>query len=301
MLFYGTVLATILLAASWFHRGPEFGGPDFLIDSAFGIPTPPSATPYNALGNIAASALLGGIGLFCVLCAAIYSIRSKSVLPLAVALSGVLGVFPEVFVDVVGGVWYPTVPGNVVFEVLGRKMPYWSLFIWFGYTSIIYFAFRQLENNPATRTLWLLWGGALAVNLVLEEALLNIFPGLYHYYGNQPLVAVLKLPLWWLPCNSLGIMLVVSLAYRFRAALGGWRAWLLLPVMPGCLLAVYGFVALPSWIVVNGHYSWAVTQLGGLATLALGVVAFCLILRLVLERDPFDMAGRGVSGHAARP
>jgi hypothetical protein len=58
---------------------------------------------------------------------------------------------------------------------------------------------------------------------------------------------------------------------------------------------IYGFIALPAWIVTNGDYNWWLTQLGGLATIALGLVAVTLIMKVVLHRDPFDVSGRKVA------
>jgi hypothetical protein len=63
----------------------------------------------------------------------------------------------------------------------------------------------------------------------------------------------------------------------------------MIAVTPLSVGAVYGFIALPAWIATNSTLPWLPTQLLGLLTIALGVVAYCLILHNVLGRRPFDL------------
>jgi hypothetical protein len=77
-------------------------------------------------------------------------------------------------------------------------------------------------------------------------------------------------------------------------------------IMPISVMGVYGFIAMPSFIAVNGDYSWLFTQTLGLITIALGIVTFAAILHLVLQRQPFDFAYSpaaegGVKRNADRP
>ena len=122
---------------------------------------------------------------------------------------------------------------------------------------------------------------------------------MYLYYGNQPLIVLWKLPWWWTPCNAGGIFLAASIAYRLRHELTGWRGLAMFAITPASMGAVYGFIALPAWIVVNSDYGWWVTQLAGLATIALGLGLVALILRVVLDRDPFDISGRRLAAEPA--
>jgi hypothetical protein len=144
-----------------------------------------------------------------------------------------------------------------------------------------------LVRRPSTRTLWLAWGLAIVGDVVFEEVLLSF--DVYHYYGNQPLVLLFELPWWWIPCNSVGIVLAAAIAYRFRSSLRGWKALCMLVVTPMSVTAVYGFIALPSWIATNGDFPWLLTQVLGLITVVLGVFAFMGVLKFVLNRDPFDL------------
>ena len=106
---------------------------------------------------------------------------------------------------------------------------------------------------------------------------------------DLPLVLLNILPWWWIPCNSVGAILCASVAYRYRDLLRGWRALAMFVISPICLMGVYGFIAMPSFIVVNGDYPWLPTQLAGLATIGLGIVVFMAILHMVLQRNPLDL------------
>lgn len=127
----------------------------------------------------------------------------------------------------------------------------------------------------------------MAGDVIFEEILLKF--DTYHYYGSQPLVILWELPWWWLACNPAGVLLGAAFAYRYRDRLQGWRSLAMVVIMPMSVATVYGATALPSWIAVNADYPWPVTDLLGLLTLALGFVTFLLIVRFVLNRDPFDL------------
>jgi hypothetical protein len=207
-----------------------------------------------------------------------------------VALSAAMIVFPEVFYDVIGGVYFPyseTERLGESFTILGRTMPVWIVMGWFGYGIFAFGTYVILEKRPTTRVLWYAWGAAILGDILFEEVLLMF--DVYHYYGNQPLVLISELPWWWIPCNSVGVILAASLGYRFRQKLQGPRGLAMLVITPMSVTGIYGFIALPSWIAVNGDLPWLTTQLLGLATMVLGVFAFMGVLRLVLNRDPFDL------------
>lgn len=80
--------------------------------------------------------------------------------------------------------------------------------------------------------------------------------------------------------------MAAALAYRFESNLQGWRSLAILLLTPMALGGVYGFIAMPSWIVVNGNYSWLVTQTAGLLTLAMGCAAIALTIKLVVRSAP---------------
>jgi hypothetical protein len=253
------------------------------------MPSPETA-PYLTGNHIGATIVMTLIGLMGVGLGIRMSIKGKTLLPVMVGLSGVMIAIPEVFYDVIGAVYFPfshTEPLGWAYEILGRPMPVWILAGWFGYGVFAVFTYWVLTVRPTTRVLWYMWGAAAVGATVFEELLLKT--DVYHYYGNQPLVLISELPWWWTPCNSVGTMLAAAIAYRFRSSLRGAGALCMLVVTPMSVTAIYGFIALPSWIATNADYPWLITQVLGLITIVLGVFAYMGVLKLVLNRDPFDL------------
>lgn len=282
-----TVAVAIMLIASWLHGRPETGSVDMNLDNEFGMPSPPHSTPYMSTNNIIAIVFMVAVGLIGVGLGIREKLKSGSWLPLMIALSGAMITFPEVFFDVMGGVYFPFDEANHAYTILGRTMPWWIIAGWFGYGAFNFFTYKVLEANPRTKVLWGMLGAAAVGDVVFEEILLSL--GVYHYYGNQPLVVVSLLPWWWIPCNSVGVFLAASIAYRYRERLRGWKSIGMLVITPASVGAVYGFIALPSWIAVNGDYSWLTTQLLGLATIVLGIAVYMFILESVLGRPPLKL------------
>ena len=177
------------------------------------------------------------------------------------------------------------------FTILGQRMGWFIVAEWFGYGSLFtYLTYKVLEARLSTKKLWMALGGACLGATVFEEILQNM-GGMYVYYGYQPLIVLTKLPWWWTPCNAGRCFLAASLAYRLRHELRGWRGIALFALTPASMGGVYGFIALPAWIATNGNYNWWITQIGGLAAIAMGLVLVTLIMKIVLDSDPFDMSG----------
>ncbi|MFC4000130.1 hypothetical protein ACFS2C_02550 [Prauserella oleivorans] len=264
------------------------GEPTVEFDEHFGLPLKPDE-PYLTGNHIGVTIAMTLVGLSGVVLGLRHFVKKRTLLPLMVALGGAFICIPEVFFDIMGGVYFPwsdTEPLGHAYTIMGREMPWWIVAGWFGYGAFAYFEYLLLANRPSTKSIWLFFAAAVAGDIVFEEVLLKF--DTYHYYGNQPLVLLWELPWWWIACNPAGVLLGATLAYRYRARLQGWRALAMLVIMPMAVATVYGATALPSWIAVNSDYPWLVTQALGLMTLLLGFVTFLLILRFVLNRNPFD-------------
>ncbi|WP_141134782.1 hypothetical protein [Haloechinothrix alba] len=243
---------------------------------------------YNRRNTIIAVILLGAVGLTGTVFAVRELIRRKRLLPLMVSLSALMLIFPEVAVDVIGKVYYPTDDVDNIITIFGRQMGMFLFFAFFGYGVFNFLTFRMLERRPTTRMIWLLLLTAAAGAIVFEEVL-QWAGGMYHYYADQPL-RFLYLPQWWTPANTIGVaFLPAVIAYRFRERFRGWRALLMFLVTPCSMMSVYGAIALPSWVVINGRYPWVIDQLAGLLTIAFGIVLAVFIIRILLQRDPFDL------------
>ncbi|MCZ0911465.1 hypothetical protein O0V02_03230 [Gordonia amicalis] len=259
------------------------------MDDHFDLPMKPLYEPYLVGNNVIATILMTLLGLSGVAMGVAFYRRTRDIVPLMLAISAPLVVFTEVFLDIMGAVYFPWSDTEFLghaFTLMGRQMPWWIVAAWFGYAALGAFEYATLAKKPPTKHIWFAFGGLVVAAIIFEEILLSM--GLYHYYGNHPLVLVRELPWWWEACNPLGVTLAVALGYRLRSYFTGVRALLLLPIMPITMAAAYGFAALPGWIAVNSDYPWLPTQLLGFASIALGFAHFYLILRVILNRDPFD-------------
>ncbi|KAI8255633.1 hypothetical protein K4K56_007815 [Colletotrichum sp. SAR 10_98] len=263
--------------------------PDYDVDANFDLPTPPADLPYSKANNIICTVVMTLIGLSAVTLGARDAQKQRTLLPLILPLSGAMIAFPETFIDVLGCIYYPWPAENASFHLIGREMPPW-IPIWFGYGSLMQINLQLLVNNASTKTLWRFLGLMMVSDLVVEEILLPM--GVYHYYGNQPLVILNMFPWWWMAPNSIGVFLATALAYRYRPLLVGWKVVGVMFLTPMSVGAIYGFICFPVWVAINGDCGWLVTQLLGLLTMAFGFVAFCIILEMVLGRRPFDMGGK---------
>ncbi|MBA3741841.1 hypothetical protein [Sporichthya sp.] len=278
---------TIALAITWVRGGVTVGSSDMRIDPAFKIPAPPRDLEWWRAGTFVSLALVAVADLILIGLGIRDYLKTKSILPLCVGAAALAYVIPEVFVDVLGGVYMTADQHLTIFTVMGRDMGVFIFLSWLSYGFVPYAFYKLLLTNPKTKMLWFgLLGGAIA-NVVNEEWLLLLKA--YHYYGNQPLVLLHVLPWWWIPCNSIGAILTASLAYRYRHLLQGWRALLMFMIAPMAMMGVYGFIAMPAFIAVNGTYGWLLTQALGFMTIGLGIVVFMGVLHLVLERNPFDL------------
>lgn len=276
----GASALIVLAALPWLgalshpsHRGSG-------LDSAFKIPDliyHPTATVFLSWVQLAVGC--GGLVI-----AGRASLKAKNWVPVMLALSAAAIAIPEVFVEVMGGCGYPASADNISFTILGRQMSWFIIPGWFGFAAPFMFAcYALLKKGASERTIWLIVLLAGVTSVPIEEALLHF--GVYYYYGNQPLILFAKYPFWWMPCNAGGIFLAAALAYRFDAQLQGWRSLCILLLTPMSVAGIYGFIAVPSWIVVNGNYSWLVTQAAGVLTLIMGCVAIALTIRLVVSRQ----------------
>ena len=294
IIFWSVLIAVPAHAVTAFAIWPRMNT-DIKFDPAVVLPIPPVDAAYNAVGTkwvITGLVILGIIG---VILGIRDLIKTKSWLPLFIAASGVAIAIPEVFVDIVGAVWYPTSPDDIAFTIFGRQMGWFILSGWFGFGSMFcYLCFKLFDSGKATKWIWFTFFAAWVGDVVLEEIIQNV-GGIYIYYGNQPLILLWYLPWWWIPCNSGGVFLAAAIAVRYKKFLQGWKALLMFIITPLSMTTCYGSIALPSWIVVNGAYSYWITQTAGLATVVLGFVFVGLVINVFLKRDPLELNGTGES------
>jgi hypothetical protein len=288
----GLAFSAVALVITALKDRPVRGSSGFRFDPVLHIPLPPLDAPYHETRDLIVIAIFGTMGIAGVIWAARTSVKERSWLPVMVGLSALMVVIPEVLVDVVGLVWYPH-STHPLYTIFGREMGWFIVAGWLGYAVLAFVEFQLLKSQPKTKSLWILLGGAVVLDVVNEEFILN-FSKSYVYYGNQPLILISKLPWWWIPCNSIGVFLAAALVYRLRDQLQGWRSLAAFFITPLSVAAAYGAIALPSFIVTNGDYPWLPTQLCGLLTLALGGMLYVGILKVILGREPFDMQSKSI-------
>lgn len=284
--FFKTVLNTaIFLGGSSTALAAPVATP---IDPHFGIPTLPINSAFGDVTTIYASAVLLAVALLVFCFACFDGFKRKTFLPIFVALSGIGCVIPETFVDIAAGCYWTVRQGDVVFRIMGRDMTWFPFVAWLAFGACLtYLAYAALLRGVKTKWLWLAFIVAGIIDIVFEEIMLNA-GGLYVYYGHQPLILFTEFPLWWMFSNAAGLFLAAALAYRYRKHLEGWRGLAMFFITPTSWLSVFGFAAMPASIVINGNYSWLVTQAGGLLTAALSALAVAGTMHLVLQRDPFN-------------
>jgi hypothetical protein len=277
---------------------PSYVPPVTLAENTGVPPVPTNADfPYDRTNTVFAILFMGAFGLAGLVVTIRRILRSGDWLPLFAALGTVVIVVPEVFVDIVGMVYYPTDDADHAFDLFGRQMGWFILAAWFGAGAFAVTMLMELEKRPSAKRVWGLMAFTAVSYTIFEEILVGL-GGVYHYYGNQPLWWN-QLPLWWTPCNAIGCALLpAAFAFRYRAHLTGWRASAMLVVVPASVAGAYAIIAMPSWIVVNGDYAWFVTELAGLGTYALGIGLIAIIMNLFLGYQPFDPESRPTPGIA---
>jgi hypothetical protein len=90
------------------------------IDPVFRLPAPPRNTPYHPTADLVTTVLATATGLTAVGLAIRDYFKTKSLLPLVVMISSIAIAVPEVFVDVLGGVYMVDGPHRHVFTILER-------------------------------------------------------------------------------------------------------------------------------------------------------------------------------------
>ena len=242
-------------------------------DGRFRLPVPPVDAVSNVHVDMVATAIYLGLSALVLVFGLNHWRRTGSPIIVLLMVGGALCSAVEPFVNIVGAVWHPIVNQITAFNIMGRPMPW---FIVAGY--IFYFGalgsatFLAFQKGVTTRQYWIWCCVPMVVDIVMEELMLHW--NLYYYYGEQPLILIAKLPLWWVPGNSVGQILAVAFIALVKPVQRGWKLLLIPLLVPIWDAVAYAAISLPSWIVVNTPVPTWLNQMGGLATclLAFGVL-----------------------------
>ncbi len=223
--------------------------------------------------------------------------KDGSPLPLLVLMGGALCMFIEPIVDVMGLCWFWPQGQFVLFEAFGRPIPNWILptYIFYVGGQALYTAHR-LEKGETMLGVFKLYAIYAVINVLLEEPPLHM--GLYTYYGAQPLQPGL-LPLWWAAPNAAMPITLGAMIVKLKPYLSGWKALLILPLMPMGDALTNGAVSWPVWTALNSSDDLMVTTAGALLTVGLGLVLMWVIALAVATDSP-ALAAVARSGVSSR-
>jgi hypothetical protein len=302
LIFCAAIIALLAAFASPVATATGQYEMDVVIDPVFGLPIPPVHWDGGGPGEFDPVRTAVATGCFAAifLCALIWgiweSVRTKSAIPVCLSLSGIPCVLAELNLDVMSAVVYANSSDGVVFSLMGRHMGWFIIAAWSAYGGLFGLAAYKVFSRPqlTNKAIWLALAMVCAGQTFFEE-MLGLFNGIYYYYGNQPLTPFTQFAWWIILPTSGGVCLLSAITYRFNKALSGWKAITIVAMAPFTFCGFMGAVSLPAWIAVNSELPWLVNQILGLTSVAAGLVGFAMIMKLVLQREPLDLGGTGLS------
>ena len=264
-----------------------------ILDPNFRTPAPPI---HHFLPNMehvwAGEVGMTVIALIMVVISLIEGIKFNSTVPFALVMAAAFCVVPESIDNYLAGCYWSTAndPGQQLYFLMGRQFDYYVIPMWWAFGAVLGYAlYAALLRNVKNGTLWGVFLLSGIADILFEETLLR-YGGIYTYFGHQPLVLLGYFPWWWLAVNVAALFLTVALAYRFRDWFNGWKSALLCFLMPAGYIGGFAFAAMPVIFVIQGDFSPAVTQLGGILSVLIAMIETCGVMTLILGRNPFKLA-----------
>jgi hypothetical protein len=181
----------------------------------------------------------------------------------------------EPLVDVLGLCWYPRGAQFDAFELMGRPIPLFPVIgytMWAGGGAIVA---MEVLKRKGPQGLWWVWIGGTAFTSMFE--FFAVHTKTYVYYGSQPL-RLFDWPTWWGPVNSLTIITIAVVFTALRPLLRGWRALMVIALMPALDGAANGAAAWPAYTTNWSDVPWLVSQASGLATWGLSALLTWLLI-----------------------
>lgn len=195
---------------------------------------------------------------------------------LVMLAGGAVCSFNESLVDVLGHCYFPA-DGVIVHKAFGFPVPLWvvlAYIVFFG--GLSYLMAKALAGGVTRRSMWTGMAVFWVLNVILEIPMLR--SGLYVYYGPQ-VFTVGGFPVVWLVINGLGSLLGAVVAVRLAWFFTGVRQ-LLLVLVPFATYMASWVLAMPHFSITNTDASTWVRMAGSLITMALGLIAIDVLIRL---------------------
>ena len=265
-------------------------------DATLGLPIPPADAVAPTFISHVASGAFGLLGLVSFVLAwrcwrNTGRDNGRSILFL-ILLGGLLTSSVETFVNVVGGCWHPALGQEIVFKFMGRPIPVWIVVTYIGYFggqgALLYALFQR---GATTRLIYLCYFVPMFLDALWEIFVLPT--GLWIYGGPQPLMLIGLLPVWWIACNSLGVIVGAALCALCAPYLKGYRLLVIPLLIPMGDMIAYAAVGLPSFIAINteGLPNWVV-QGAGVMTFFLAFLVIRFVSLVIATDSPLRNGAR---------
>jgi len=216
-----------------------------------------------------------------VVIAAREAVRMRAVLPLVVFASGALWLPNEPFIDTILGFQYASDAPGTLFTLVGRPIPLTALGIGAMFFLFTWFIYRLvLSGRPLTTIV------AVAVIAGVIDWPLEMLASHYNvmeYYGDNP-SRIFGLPLTSMVQNCFLYVFMAAVLLLCAPHLKGWRALLLLPVLPGCYYAVALLCTWPAYVALHAGASTGLFLTLALVAAAMNVYIPITLLRIVTRR-----------------
>jgi hypothetical protein len=239
------------------------------------ISQPPSGFEMNAVGQTIFTIGVAAVWVVAIALAVRYWRRHQSIVPLLLLAGGTVCIVFEPIVDVLGMCFFPRHNQWVGIEIIGRPIPLfmYPVYSWFvgGQAILVWHLLRKGLNR---RQFWNVWFAIMAVDVLLETP--GILMHVYTYYGSQPFNPW-GLPLWWPPVNATMPIVAGYLVYRTAPLLQGWKALLILALLPMADGVANAATAWPVWLTLNTRLGMAATYPAAILTFGLGAVVLWVV------------------------
>lgn len=223
--------------------------------------------------------LVMGALFLCALGYALFSLaRTRSPVVLLMFIGGGCMMLMEPLVDTTAGVWFAE-SSRMFLHGWGRAIPLWvclTYFVYFGVGSAV--LWQMMQRGVSARTIWTIYLCEVLADFVLESVVLGT--GIYTYYGDQPLL-IGRFPLWWAAVNALISLTSAYAVTQVTRRAEGWQLLLIVPVMVCASAGANAAAGWPAWYVINSGLGPVLTQLGGLASVAIACSIVAMVARSV--------------------
>jgi hypothetical protein len=203
-------------------------------------------------------------------------------------LAGVL----EPMLDNLGLLWFASDNVAIAVETFHRHVP---LYVVMGYAfyfgGLSYVAYRAMLAGKGRGWFLAFFASCWLADFALQAT--GGALGLYEYYGPQAWM-VLDVPAWWFTIDAALPVLAGGVVFLLREQLTGWRALLIVPLVPGMYAGINAAAGWPIFSALNSGPSTIVVWAAGATAIALALLARAVMLSGVAQAQPRPGIARDV-------